>query len=226
MAPTAPTDASRATAQTQPSAPAPAPAPAPPSGDTQQQQQQQLPAGLPDIVRNDPARTGFDPKTAWWVNLFHIMTGKVNEEGVFHYREWQSRVHEARNCARCEEWRDWCLRNSPTVIFMRQKIRDLGGELDRDNIVCRRCPARLTADGAVHRQSGGFSPAHGVLICANGVRDRSHLEDSLAHEMVHAWDTLRWKIDWLGDHDLRHAACTEVSRAALPSEQKKRKKKG
>jgi len=57
------------------------------------------------------------------------------------------------------------------------------------------------------RQGGGFSPDHGILICANEMRDRKHLEDTLAHEMVHAWDHLRWKVDWA---DLRHAACTEV----------------
>ena len=58
-----------------------------------------------------------------------------------------------------------------------------------------------------YRQGGGFSPDHGILLCANELRDRKHLEDTLAHEMVHAWDHLRWKIDWA---DLRHAACTEV----------------
>ena len=57
------------------------------------------------------------------------------------------------------------------------------------------------------RQGGGFSPDHGILICANEMRSRGHLEDTLAHEMVHAWDHLRFKVDWA---DLRHAACTEV----------------
>jgi hypothetical protein len=40
------------------------------------------------------------------------------------------------------------------------------------------------------------------------MKDRSHLEDTLAHEMVHAYDHLRFKLDW--DDNLRHAACTEV----------------
>lgn len=66
----------------------------------------------------------------------------------------------------------------------------------------------MDENGNVVRQSGGFSPEHGILICANELRDRGHLEDTLAHEMVHAWDHLRWKVDW---NDLRHAACSEVS---------------
>ena len=95
--------------------------------------------------------------------------------------------------------------------FLAQKVEQLNGRLDGSNILCKRCPARLTDDGQVHRQSGGFSPNHGILLCANEVRNRGHLEDTMAHEMVHAYDHLRWKVDWVGKKDLRHAACTEVS---------------
>lgn len=62
----------------------------------------------------------------------------------------------------------------------------------------------------MERQSGGFEPAHGILVCANEVRNRGHLEDVLAHEMVHAYDCLRWEVDFRGQRDLKQAACTEV----------------
>lgn len=159
---------------------------------------------------NDPARTGFDPQMKWWMNYFNILSGKMNNEGMFHYREWRYKVHEERDCKRCDDYRDWLFTYSPVVRFLNQKIGDLNGRLDASNVVCRRCPARLEEDGQVHRQSGGFSPDHGILLCANEIRDRKHLEDTLAHEMVHAWDHLRWKVDWTGDKDLKHAACTEV----------------
>ncbi len=168
-------------------------------------------------MHNDPSRTGFDPQAAWWANYFRIATGRMTAEGQFHYREWRYRAHEARDRARCEAWRDWCLARSPTVVFLRERVRELGGELDAANVVCRRCPARLTDDGAVRRQSGGFSPDHGILVCSNEIRDRRHLEDTLAHEMVHAWDHLRWNVDWVGDKDLKHAACTEVGPSPTPS---------
>ncbi|ETS79972.1 hypothetical protein PFICI_07501 [Pestalotiopsis fici W106-1] len=163
---------------------------------------------LPAIMKNDPARTGFDPKTKWWVNYFKILSGDMTAEGAFHYREQRYREHEERDCQRCEQFRDWTFAHSPTVRFMREKVADLNGRLDASNVVCRRCPARLTEDGQVHRQGGGFSPGHGILLCANEVRDRKHLEDTLSHEMVHAWDHLRWKVDWHGN--LQHAACSEV----------------
>ena len=140
--------------------------------------------------------------------------------GKFHYREDAYIKNEARDCANCEEWRDWLFKYSPMIIFLQKNIRDLNGDLNASNVRCRRCPARLEGNGEaegegeggekgirVYRQGGGFSPDHGILICANEMRNRKHLEDTLAHEMVHAWDHLRWKVDWA---DLRHAACTEV----------------
>ncbi|KAH7041168.1 peptidase M76 family-domain-containing protein [Microdochium trichocladiopsis] len=185
--------------------------------DSTTQQQQQQPA-FPKILKNDPARTGFDPKTSWWINYFKILTGSVTPEGQFHYRESRYRANEEKDCKRCDEFRDWAFNYSPTVIFLRDKIEKLNGRLDENNVVCRRCPARLTEDGEVHRQAGGFSPEHGILICANEVRDRKHLEDTLSHEMVHAWDHLRYKVDWLGQKDLKHAACAEIRASMLSGE--------
>ncbi|KAH0494250.1 hypothetical protein TgHK011_000877 [Trichoderma gracile] len=190
-----------------PTPPAPAPAPAPAAS-----------APAPKEVVNDPSRTGFDPQMKWWMNYFRILSGQMTPEGQFHYREWRYKVHEQRDCKRCEDYRDWLFTYSPVVRFLSGKIQDLNGKLDASNVLCRRCPARLEDDGQVHRQSGGFSPNHGILICANEIRDRKHLEDTLAHEMVHAWDHLRWKVDWTGDKDLKHAACTEIRASMLSGE--------
>lgn len=89
----------------------------------------------------------------------------------------------------------------PTIRFLSSSIRDLGGDLSSHNIYCRRCDKR---------QAGSFDPEYGIRICANEMRNQGHLEDTLAHEMVHAYDHLRFKLDWAGG-DLRHAACSEVS---------------
>lgn len=171
---------------------------------------------LPAIMKNDPARTGFDPQTKWWVNYFKILTGEITREGAFHYREQRYREHEERDCRQCESYRDWAFAHSPTVRFMRERVADLNGNLDASNVVCRRCPTRLTEDGQVHRQSGGFHPDHGILLCANEVRNRKHVEDTLSHEMVHAWDHLRFKVDMAGN--LKHAACSEIRASMLSGE--------
>jgi inner membrane protease ATP23 len=155
---------------------------------------------------NDPAQTGYDPE-APWTNIYNILTGRMTPIGQHYFREDKYIQNEARDCKNCDEWRDWCFKYSPTVIFLRKNIEALNGDLNGKNVQCRRCPTRRTEEGQFVRQGGGFSPDHGILICANEMRDRKHLEDTLAHEMVHAWDHLRWKVDWA---DLRHAACTEV----------------
>ncbi|KAI0015935.1 peptidase M76 family-domain-containing protein [Xylariomycetidae sp. FL0641] len=176
------------------------------------------PAASPRVLENDPQRTGFDPATNKWVNYFHALTGSMTREGAFHFQQAQAKANEARDCARCEKWRDWALTYSPTVVFMRQKIAALNGRLDDSNIVCRRCPKMMTEDGWVHGQSGGWDPNGGVLLCANDLRNKTELEDTLAHEMVHAWDHLRWKVDWVGEKSLKHAACTEIRASMLSGE--------
>jgi hypothetical protein len=92
----------------------------------------------------------------------------------------------------------------PIIRYMSDSIRQLGGDLSSHNIYCRRC---------TNRKAGGFDPEYGILICANEMKDQGHLEDTMAHEMVHAYDHLRFKVDWT--NNLRHAACTEVTMASL-----------
>ncbi len=87
---------------------------------------------------------------------------------------------------------------------MRENIQQLQGDINETNVRCRRC---------TKRQSGGFDPDYGIMICANEMRDQGHFEDTLAHEMVHAYDHLRFKVNW--KDDLRHAACAEVATPAL-----------
>lgn len=113
---------------------------------------------------------------------------------------------------RAEGYRDWVLAYSPTVRFLNERIAELnhGRGMDAANVLVARCPARLTPEGRVERMSGGFDPRYGVLVCSNAVRNKGHLEDTLAHEMVHAYDHLRWEVDFRGEKDLRQAACTEV----------------
>ncbi|KAG5658932.1 hypothetical protein KAF25_007485 [Fusarium avenaceum] len=173
----------------------------------------------PQEIKNDPARTGFSPEMSWWMNYFKQLSGQMTPEGQFHFREWRYRVHEERDCKRCEDDLKWVFTYSPVVRFMSEKIQALNGRIDASNVYCRRCESHLEPNGQVLRQSGGFSPDHGILICANEVRDRKHLEDTLAHEMVHAWDTLRWKnVDFMGKKDLKHAACTEIRASMLSGE--------
>ncbi|KAI9811668.1 MAG: Mitochondrial inner membrane protease atp23 [Phylliscum demangeonii] len=141
-------------------------------------------------------------------NTIAMNTGQITHEGLLQYKYDRDLFFEKEDCQRCESHRDWLLKWSPTVRFMTDKINQLqGGTLDRDNIRCRRCVSGLIG--------GGFSPEYGILLCANELRDRDQLEDTLAHEMVHAYDWLRFK--WQREN-LRHAACTEIRAIMLSGE--------
>ncbi|KAF4555542.1 Mitochondrial inner membrane protease atp23-like protein [Elsinoe fawcettii] len=133
-----------------------------------------------------------------WSTFFSLLTGRATPREADAYLRVRDDMHEASDCKTCEERTAWLLKYSPIIRFLRQNINLLGQDINETNIHCRRC---TTA------QSGGFDPEYGILICANQLRNRGHQEDTMAHEMVHAWDFLRFKYN--DPKDLRHAACTE-----------------
>ena len=71
-------------------------------------------------------------------------------------------------------------------------------------IACKPCPPTL---------AGGFSSDLGILLCQNRFMSRKHMEDALSHELVHAYDSRRFRPVGGDDswaQDLRAHACTEV----------------
>jgi inner membrane protease ATP23 len=133
-----------------------------------------------------------------WSTFFNILTGGATPQEREAYFDIKDTINEDRDIARAEKDRKWLLEYSPIVRFMRHNINLLGHDLNETNMRVKRCTTQ---------QSGGFDPDYGILLCANKFRNRGHMEDTMAHEMVHAYDHLRFKLDPL---DLRHAACMEV----------------
>jgi len=163
-----------------------------------------------------PSTNPADYDAAKWGNWFKLFLGTMPPGNQPEFRESYYIQQEARDVKNSENWRDWCFNYSPTVIFLRQQIQALNGDLNSENVLCRRCPARRNEKGQIIGEMwGGFHPDAGILICANQMTDKKQLEDTLAHEMVHAWDHLRWKVDW---DDLKHAACSEIRASSLSGE--------
>ncbi|MCJ1464212.1 Mitochondrial inner membrane protease atp23 [Pseudocyphellaria aurata] len=142
-----------------------------------------------------------------WCNAFNYLLGRFSDEDIARYFEKFHDRTQQYDCDRCEKHRDSLLQFSPIIRFMRQNINKLGGDMNADNIRCRRCYSW---------QAGGFDPNYGILICANHVKRKAHVETTIAHEMVHAYDHLRFKMQW--QNNLRHAACTEIRASALSGE--------
>ncbi|KAJ5888805.1 Mitochondrial inner membrane protease atp23 [Penicillium taxi] len=163
---------------------------------------------------NVKPETGYIPGDDTWSqfsNIYRILTGKMTSEGINEFRVARDIRNEASDIKRVEGQRDYLLQytssEGPVIRFLSDNIRQLGGDLHSHNIHCRRC---------TDRKGGGFDPEFGILICANEMKDQGHLEDTLAHEMVHAYDHLRFKVNWTDN--LRHAACAEIRASSLSGE--------
>ena len=55
---------------------------------------------------------------------------------------------------------------------MREKIGQIGGKITRDSFPCDYC---------TEWKGGGFSPIHGMQLCANKLYNKNHQEDVMAH---------------------------------------------
>ncbi|KAL9001532.1 MAG: hypothetical protein Q9169_000107 [Polycauliona sp. 2 TL-2023] len=164
----------------------------------------------PSPPSENQENSGFVPGnnfTAIWTNRFRLALGLMTRDGEDQWKIARDLRDEAVHCKRCEESRDYLLSYSPVIRFMRENINKLGGDLHSGNIRCRRCGPR---------QGGGFEPSYGIMLCANELRDQDHVEDTMAHEMIHAYDHLRFQVQWRDN--LRHTACSEIRASALSGE--------
>ena len=88
----------------------------------------------------------------------------------------------------------------PIIRFMQQHLALLSPDSKPVKILCAPCD---------DKQAGGFHPELGILVCANHLFNKTHMEDTLAHEMVHEFDNRRFEVDW---SNLKHHACSEVGK--------------
>ncbi|KAF2236983.1 hypothetical protein EV356DRAFT_442594 [Viridothelium virens] len=137
---------------------------------------------------------------------FSAMLGLATPEEMSGYLAERAVILEKPDFERCEQQKQWLFQHSPMIRFLREQIQLLGSDINPSNVHCGRC---ITA------RQGGTSREYGIMLCSNNHRRRKVLEDTLAHEMVHCWDHLKWKID---GGNLRHAACTEIRAATLSGE--------
>lgn len=171
---------------------------------------EQAPDGAPPTEISKPSAAKPDTSFYTWRNTFSIMLSRMTGDRDINlerkYFEAQDILKEDSFCRTCETRRDHLLQYSPVVRFMRDEVAKLGANMNSRNIHCRMC----TQD-----QSGGFHIDHGILLCANKFRNQGHQEDTMAHELVHAWDHLKFKVEY---ENLRHQACLEIRASTLSGE--------
>ncbi|ORX67193.1 hypothetical protein DL89DRAFT_248882 [Linderina pennispora] len=110
---------------------------------------------------------------------------------------------DLKDCQQCEKWRNELLKTSPIVRFMSESLDKSGSHFGVDSMPCMKCD---------EMRSGGFSTDGVIQLCYNRLFSKGHLETTMAHEMVHAYDHVNYKLDW---YNLEHHACTEIRAASL-----------
>jgi inner membrane protease ATP23 len=107
---------------------------------------------------------------------------------------------------RCEKWKSILLESSPLLTFLMDEMKKAGAPLHKKFISCAPCgPDR----------AGGFAPKYGIVLCENQLVSSDHVEDTLAHELIHAYDNATVQLDWSSP---THLACTEIRAANLSRE--------
>lgn len=159
----------------------------------------------PDKIKTSPPEklSGFE----WWRRSISYRTGLgIDEQEKAQFEHDFRAKHFPDNCNQCEEFRNSVIKYSPSVVFMMDHVRKLGGNLGLSNITCGKCD---------DVKGGGFHPEMGILLCSNWIQSQSQMEEVLTHELVHAYDFLKFKLDMT---DLNHHACTEIRASMLSGE--------
>lgn len=87
----------------------------------------------------------------------------------------------------------------PLLVFIQKHLNLSGNPVPASNIQCGTCGTA---------RAGGFSPdLGGVFLCSDQMFSKSHMETTIAHELLHMYDHTTFKMDW---SNLRHHACSEV----------------
>lgn len=129
-------------------------------------------------------------------------TEELSEREGKQFREFGRKVQdltaEDSIHARCLKYKQKMLTASPILTFLLQELEKVGHKFDVDTIKCTPCnPER----------AGGFVPGKGIVLCENQISSKPHLEDTLAHELIHAYDHSTVHLNW---NNPLHLACTEI----------------
>lgn len=90
-------------------------------------------------------------------------------------------------------------------------ITDLGCKLPPNFFVCRTCEQEM-AGGFLLPEKGSKVYNPKIIMCENKQIDTRMFQNTVIHELIHAYDICRAKVDW---NNCRHYACTEIRASSL-----------
>ncbi|KAJ2748119.1 Mitochondrial inner membrane protease atp23, partial [Coemansia nantahalensis] len=139
-----------------------------------------------------------------WTRAIKNFTGLgLTPEEQTMRRLQQDFKRDLTDCRLCEKWRDELLAASPSVRFMADHLKSSGVTVSGSEMPCMNCD---------EMRSGGFAPPNQIQLCYNKLFGKGHMETTMVHEMIHAYDHANFNLDWA---NLEHHACTEIRAASL-----------
>ncbi|ORX90273.1 hypothetical protein K493DRAFT_230925 [Basidiobolus meristosporus CBS 931.73] len=115
----------------------------------------------------------------------------------------EQRSKREKECKLCEDWKEEIIQNNPMVKTLLGAMNRAGCNFEKKHFRCVPCN---------NSGSGGFSSEEGIILCQNHFRSRPHMEETVVHELIHAFDYCKYNVDLT---NLKHHACTEVRAASL-----------
>ncbi|ORY75088.1 peptidase M76 family-domain-containing protein [Protomyces lactucae-debilis] len=140
-----------------------------------------------------------------WLLSMNCLVGRASPNEQQQYRAWRDETYAQPMLDRCNKSRDFLLSSSPGVLFMLKELDKVGCGMTTEQITCGPCLS----------QKGGFHPDRGIRLCSNQATAQAEVEKTLMHELVHAFDRCRFKVDW---RNPKHHACSEIRAASLSGE--------
>jgi inner membrane protease ATP23 len=98
------------------------------------------------------------------------------------------------------------------VHKLMDSIVNLGCKLPEEFLSCRKCGPHMSGGFLLPQQGKEDSYVPKVVLCNNDNIDFISFNNTIIHELIHAYDACRAKVDW---KNCSHIACTEIRAAAL-----------
>lgn len=114
---------------------------------------------------------------------------------------------------KCVERLETAITSHNHIKKVLNEIENLGCQLPADFFVCRTCDFEMTGGFLLPgKDSKTYNPK--IILCENKQIDKRMFQNTVLHELIHAYDICRAKIDW---NNCKHYACTEIRASSLRS---------
>lgn len=121
-------------------------------------------------------------------------------------------MSKSEDHSKCMSRLEYLVAKNPRVHKMLDAIEELGCKIPENFFSCRKCSGPVSGGFTPRNDDGPYQPR--TVLCDTPMDDTT-FENTLVHELVHAYDQCKQKMDW---KNCLHHACSEVRASSLSGE--------